>query len=266
MRVSTKDFYCWACEPHSMDGVYKVVNKKQELGHAPLREEIVEVERLGRALGKEGIEFTLVGGSAIGTVIPVTDEWMGQRRVSRLIDIDMDVDSRGRALRALERCGWKVDDPAAYFGIQWGPDGSTKQMCTIENEDILVGRAGFYLSVTYVPTSVYSLGRKGDLRKNSIDHKLTYGETLAYKVLRGNQNDIMDLAHASVASDISRFGSDRFSMELVAKHVKHHGLTRIRRNIDEVFAQVSRIAEHGSVSVHKNIDKSLPWLSEMLRL
>jgi hypothetical protein len=249
-----------------MDEGYKVVNRKQELGHVPLREEIVEVEKLGRALGKEGIEFTLVGGSAIGTVIPVTDEWLGQRRVSRLIDIDMDVDSRGRALHALENCGWKPDDPTAYFGIQWGPDGSTKQMCTIENEDILVGRSGFYLSVTYVPTSVYSLGRKGDLRKNAIDHKLTYGETLAYKALRGNQNDIMDLAHASVASDISRFGHDRFSRELVAKHVAHHGFTKIRRNIDEVFAQVSKIAEQGSFSAHKNIDKSLPWLSGMLRL
>ena len=249
-----------------MDEGYKVVNRKQELGHVPLREEIVEVEKLGRALGKEGIEFTLVGGSAIGTVIPVTDEWLGQRRVSRLIDIDMDLDSRGRALRILEGCGWKPDDPTAYFGIQWGPDGSTKQMCTIENEDMLIGRAGFYLSVTYLPTSVYSLGRKGDLRKNAIDHKLTYGETLAYKALRGNQNDIMDLAHASVASDISRFGHDRFSRELVAKHVAHHGFTKIRRNIDEVFAQVSKIAEQGSFSAHKNIDKSLPWLSGMLRL
>ena len=249
-----------------MDEGYKVVNRKQELGHVPLREEVVEVEKLGRALGKEGIEFTLVGGSAIGTVIPVTDEWIEQRRVSKLIDIDMDVDSRGRALRILEGCGWRVDDPAAYFGIQWGPDSSTKQMCTIENEDILVGRSGFYLSVTYVPTSVYSLSRKGDLRKNPIDHKLTYGETLTYKVLRGNQNDIMDLAHASAASDISRFGHDRFSTELVAKHVNHHGLTRMRRNIDEIFAQVSRIAEHGGASVHKNIDKSLTWLSGMLRL
>ena len=249
-----------------MDEVYKVVNRKAELGHVPLREEIGAVERVRRALDREGIEFTLVGGSAIGTVIPVTGEWMAQRRVSRLIDIDMDFDSRDTALRVLEGCGWKADNPAAYFGIQWGHGSSMKSMCTIENEDILVGRSGFYLSVTYVPTGVYSLGRKGDLRKNVIDHKLTYGETLAYKALRGNQNDIMDLAHASVASDISMFGHDKFSMALVAKHVRHHGFTRIRRNIDEVFAQVSRIAGLDSFSAHENIDKSLPWLSSMLRV
>ena len=129
-----------------MDEVYKVVNRKVELGHVPLREEIGAVERVRRALDKEGIEFTLVGGSAIGTVIPVTGEWMAQRRVSRLIDIDMDFDSRDTALRVLEGCGWKADDPAAYFGIQWGHGSSMKSMCTIENEDILVGRSGFYLS------------------------------------------------------------------------------------------------------------------------
>ncbi len=249
-----------------MDEVYRIVNRKAELGHVPLREEIGAVERVRRALDKEGIEFTLVGGSAIGTVIPVTDEWMAQRRVSRLIDIDMDADSRGRALRTLESSGWKADDPAAYFGIQWGHGSSMKSMCTIENEDILVGRSGFYLSVTYVPTGVYSLGRKGDLRKNIIDHKLTYGETLAYKAVRGNQNDIMDLTHASVASDISKFGHDRFSKEIVARHVHHHGFTRIRRNVDEVFAQLSKIVARGDADAHDNFDKSSFWLAEMLRI
>lgn len=248
-----------------MDVSYRIVNRKPELGHVPLHEEMDAIKKVRRKLDKEGIAFTLVGGSAIGTVIPVTNEWIAQRRVSKLIDIDMDADSREKALRALQDGGWKVDDPAKYFGIQWGLDGSTKSMCTIENEDILVGRSGFYLAVTYVPTNVYSLGRKGNLRKNAIDHKLTYGETLAYKVVRGNQNDIMDLAHASVASDISMFGYDRFSKEIVARHAQHHGFTRIRRNIDAIFDRVLKIEDRGIRDAHKNLDRSSFWLAEILR-
>ena len=90
--------------------------------------------------------------------------------------------------------------------------------------------------------------------------------TLAYKAVRGNQNDIMDLTHASVASDISKFGHDRFSKEIVARHVHHHGFTRIRRNVDAVFAQLSKIVARGDADAHDNFDKSSFWLAEMLRI
>ena len=238
---------------------------KSEMGHTRLKDEMEVVREACIALESAGMEFTLIGGSAMGTAIPITSEWMSERMVSRLIDIDMDIKFRDSVEPLLLDSGWHAEDPSRYFGIQWKQNGITGSMCTIRDESLFRNPEGYYLSVTYFPTKVYRLDRRGGIMETAIDHGLTYSETLTYKVIRGNSNDIMDMAHSAVASDLSGFGHNVHSAAILEKHVRHHGLTRVERNLNEIYGRIAELVVKLGRDAHSNADQSSDWLSRLLR-
>ncbi len=221
----------------------EVVNRKEELGYSKLCTEREVTMSIMGMLSDRSITYTLIGGSAIGTAIEVPNEWIKQRYVSNLIDVEVYALNLSLAGRALEESGWIMDRTEDMFSIRISDGSETRTIPTIEKEVIYHKQQGlstYYVAVTGLPTTLHKLNRKGEVVSVGLSDITTYSETVSYKLIRGNRNDVDDIAYIGASNYLSEFIDTDEGARIISRHMENHGSTLIRRNISKVSEALDR--------------------------
>ena len=184
--------------------VLETINRKDEIGRTTLEMAISVTREAYDLIGNAcNSGFMPIGSSLFGTHIKVPDDYMKERKVSRVIDVL--VKGRSEEVSAvMEKGGWRrIDDPRKYFSmrIQFD-DGRISCIGTMSDQTLFVNHEGFVLSSIGVPSVFYQRDREDRLKAVRFEEMPTIGLSVAYKLLRGNRQDISDLAAISMSNRV----------------------------------------------------------------
>ena len=202
--------------------VLETINRKDEIGRAPLEMAISVTRKAYDLIGNAcNSKFMPIGSSLFGTHIKVPDEYMKKREVSRVIDILV----KGRSEEVsvvMEKGGWKrIEDTKKYFSMKIQlDDGSISCIGTMSDQTLFVNDRGFFLSSIGVPSVFYQRNREDRLKAVRFEEVPTIGLSIAHKIIRGNRQDISDLAAIAMSNrvgDILGKDGDATVMEVMRK-------------------------------------------------
>ncbi len=227
--------------PREGSPVVGVVNRKDDFGRIALSNALPGMTSLYSSLRSSGIEFEMVGSALYGTRLSVPRSFEEERTVSLIVDVFFK-GSNSNLKATVKREGWAQIDAKQFFSITFIDDEGMPRIApsALRQMMFVSDRSDFALSVVQVPSEFYA-ARSGAVRVIPFSRVPRPADTVVFKLLRGNQQDQVDLTNLAVAENnfASLLGSHGEKMDK-----KMHEKAKKSGWIDSFEKKVSRLIEN----------------------